>query len=192
MNALDKAALGHSFASASGSSKCWNNRISIGGRFNTSFINFTDEVAAGDGKLSRLSRGAALLTFGADISKTVSARITLPTVAFDHMTNASNTVNGTAVTKPAEDLSTAPQTEAFITYRDSSSNLWVKAGQFFLDHGSYTDTTADFPSIDQMISQYNTQAVEVGMLQEDMGLNAHVGLYSNLISEKVKMLKAST
>lgn len=167
--ALDKVLAGNSFA-ASGCQKG-----QVHGQLSTGFVNFTNATAANtEGKLMRLQRGAAIVSFDSKISRNVAAKLTMPTVAFDNMGNAGSSVEGVAGSR-AEARVQNPQLEAFITYQDKGTNLGVKAGQFYLSHGSY-DVTEQFPTIDQMVSQFNTQAVEVAMTQDD--INARVGIYS--------------
>lgn len=68
---------------------------------------------------------------------------------------------------------TATVDEAWVYYRDATAPVYFKLGKMFVDFGSYTNPYTAMPSLNQMTTQFDANALQLGW-SGDQGFDASV------------------
>lgn len=167
---------GNSVMSSGDFSKCWYNRIHVGGsavlaaaRTNVEDgTNNTDEDAS-DVHLSSLN-----VNLSTDVSKDVSAFVNVHYGDNDFFNDLyqsrANGGSGVAITGPAAyTVNSLDVDEAYVTFKNvMDTGAYMKVGQMYTDFGNYSDPFTALPSLTQVMIQSNHPTVTLGYADNGM------------------------
>lgn len=165
-SSITATAMGNSFGAASDNQACWFNRVHLGGSMGMDIGRVTnkDTTVKISNKVADVRNVAA--TADIDIATGWTGHLTLNLFQDNSYANQ----GATAHAYPAND---SKLDEAWVYYHDAGAPVYFKMGQMFAGFGSYSDPYTAMPSLVQMASQFNTQALQLGWTG-DQGFNAAI------------------
>ena len=149
---VSSTVMGNSYSSGASNDACWFNRVTLGGSVAMDIGHVSNNV--GEAKLNNKVADVRNVALTADVAlaKDWAGHLTVNVMQDNKYVNNDHVF-------PAND---SKLDEAWVYYHDATAPVYFKIGKMFMDFGSYSNPYTAMPSLNQIATQFDANALQLG------------------------------